>query len=450
MITFRFGLQADMRSAALTKPAFSTLIGDIVAIESNNRTQVTATTTKDGSVVLAGRFKFSNRNSLQDSDVTGVTFLDSSGRMLMSLAGVGDVSFRDVARQEKVQSITNFMLQDANLGVVVQGSAFDDILLGYGGADRLFGNVGADILRGGLGNDTLSGGVGDDRLEGGIGKDIMAGGKGDDFYLVDNTTDTVLESASSGNDSAQASVDWTMGAHLEKLSLTGSLGINGTGNAQDNILLGNSAANTLRGLDGNDRLDGERGADRLEGGRGNDLFTVDNIGDRVIELSGQGADTIKSSVDYRLPNHVENLTLTGGGDIDATGNSLDNVLHGNRGNNVLKPGHGDDVLTGGAGADDFVIVGGAGDSLRITDFLSGTDDLLISLNAVSQLGATGAVAADRFRASGDAPVGGDDFLVYDQASGVLSYDATGNGGTLVTLASLGAGTDLLAADILII
>ena len=450
MITFRFGLQADMRSAALTKPAFSTLIGDIVAIESNNRTQVTATTTKDGSVVLAGRFKFSNQNSLQDSDVTGVTFLDSSGRMLMSLAGVGDVSFRDVARQEKVQSITNFMLQDANLGVVVQGSAFDDILLGYGGADRLFGNVGADILRGGLGNDTLSGGVGDDRLEGGIGKDIMAGDKGDDFYLVDNTTDTVLESASSGNDSAQASVDWTMGAHLEKLSLTGSRGINGTGNAQDNILLGNSAANTLRGLDGNDRLDGGLGADRLEGGRGNDLFTVDNIGDRVIELSGQGADTIKSSVDYRLPNHVENLTLTSGGDIDATGNSLDNVLHGNRGNNVLKPGHGDDVLTGGAGADDFVIVGGAGDSLRITDFLSGTDDLLISLNAVSQLGATGAVAADRFRARGDAPVGGDDFLVYDQARGELSYDATGNGGTLVTLASLGAGTDLLAADILII
>jgi Ca2+-binding RTX toxin-like protein len=449
MITIRFGLQADMRSATLTKPAFSTLIGDIVAIESNNRTQVTATTTKDGAVVLAGRFKFSNQNSLQDSDVTGVTFLDPSGRMLLSLAGVGDVSFRDVGRQEKVQAITTFMLRDADLGVAVQGSAFNDILLGYGGADRLFGNVGADILRGGLGNDTLSGGVGDDRLEGGIGKDIMAGGKGDDFYLVDNTGDTVLESVNSGNDRALSSVDWTMGAHLEKLSLTGSRGIDGTGNAQDNILIGNSAANTLRGLDGNDRLDGGRGADRLEGGRGNDLFIVDNSGDRVVELSGQGTDTIKSSVDYRLPANVENLTLTGGLDIDATGNRLDNVLRGNRGNNVLNPGRGDDELTGGAGADDFVIVGGVGDSLSITDFLSGTDDLLILLGAVSQVSARGALATDKFRASGDV-ADGNDFLVYDQASGVLSYDATGNGGTLVTLASLGSGTGLLATDISII
>ena len=96
-----------------------------------------------------------------------------------------------------------------------------------------------------------------------------------------------------------------------------------------------------------------------------------------------------------------------------------------------------------------MIVGGAGDSLLINDFLSGTDDLLISFGAVSQVGVTGALAADKFRASG-AAADGNDFLVYDEVLGVLSYDATGNGGPLVELASFGGGTALLASDITII
>ena len=54
-----------------------------------------------------------------------------------------------------------------------------------------------------------------------------------------------------------------------------------------------------------------------------------------------GTDTVLSSISFSLadPVHaigsIENLTLTGTGAINATGNALDNVLIGNGGNNVL-------------------------------------------------------------------------------------------------------------------
>ena len=50
----------------------------------------------------------------------------------------------------------------------------------------------------------------------------------------------------------------------------------------------------------------------MEGGRGNDVYIVDSAGDRVIERSGQGIDTVKSSVSFSLNGtHAEKLVLTG-------------------------------------------------------------------------------------------------------------------------------------------
>ena len=445
MITLRFGVTADMRSKAFVSPTLDAQLGDITGILSNNRTNVTAGTTKSGTVVMDGKFKFSNENSLRDSDVTGMSFFNKAHQLLLSVSGVGDVSFEDVGRREKPQLMLDFMLRDAGLGIAVQGSAFGDTLLGYASADRLFGNGGDDVLRGAAGNDILNGGNGADRLDGGAGKDAMTGGKGNDLYIVDRATDVALESAGGGTDEAQSSATWTMGAQIETLVLTGSASIDATGNAIGNYIFGNVAANTLRGAAGNDRLAGGRGADRMEGGTGNDVFIVDNVRDRVGERVNEGTDTVQSSVSYSLPSNVENLTLLGSADLNATGNNLDNVLRGNAGDNNLTPGHGDDVLVGNGGADNFVVAGGNSDTLSIADLLSGTDHLWITPAAVSAM-ARGALAADQLRASGDT-ADGNDFLVYNQASGVLSYDATGAGGALLTLASLGAGTLLLADDI---
>lgn len=465
MITIRFGLQADMRSASLTSPALSTLMGDIRSVQTNGRTEITAGSSTGGTVVMTGKFKFSNENSLRDSDVTGVAFFDKSHRFLMSIADVADVSFRDVGRQEKIQAIASFMLQDAALGVNVQGSAFSDVLLGYAGNDRLFGNAGNDLLRSGAGNDvltggaglddlqggagidTLDGGDGADRLDGGLGIDTLRGGAGADTYTIDNPGDIVAELAKGGADQALASVNWTMPANLEALSLTGKGAINAIGNAGANDIEGNSAANKLFGLAGNDVLDGRAGADAMRGGLGDDRYFVDNLKDTVAERANEGTDTIQSSVSYTLPANVEKLFLLGKAAIDATGNNQDNVLRGNDGANDFKPGHGNDTVTGDGGADNFVVTGGAGDSLRITDFLHGTDHLWITPGAVSQINPA-EWSADQFRTI-DTPANGDDFLVYNESSGVLSYDATGNGGPLLLLAKLSGHPLLLADDITI-
>jgi serralysin len=129
------------------------------------------------------------------------------------------------------------------------------------------------------------------------------------------------------------------------------------GNAVDNVLLGNAGNDKIEGRLGNDTLNGGVGVDMMIGGAGNDLYFVENIGDSVVELAGEGTDTVSSSFSYTLGENVENLILTGSA-ADGNGNGLDNVLTGNAGSNRLNGGAGDDRLIGGDGVD--FLTGGAG------------------------------------------------------------------------------------------
>lgn len=218
------------------------------------------------------------------------------------------------------------------------------------------------------GNDNLTGSPAADTLDGGAGADTMAGLAGNDVYMVDDPGDVVVEAAGAGTDRINATLSFSLPANVEDLWLVGVASTSGTGNGLDNVMWGNGAANVLTGLAGNDVLDGGAGADTLVGGSGDDTYWVDDAGDNVVELAGEGNDTVKSTLaSYTLGAQVENLVLLpGAGNLQGTGNALDNVLTGNEGNNVLVGAAGNDTLDGGAGAD--AMSGGAGnDSYRVDD-----------------------------------------------------------------------------------
>ena len=158
-----------------------------------------------------------------------------------------------------------------------------------------------------------------------------------------------------------------------------------TGTAASETLNGTAANDALVGLDGNDVLNGGLGADLMRGGTGNDIYVVDNAGDTVEELAGEGGrdhvDTSRGS--YTLPDNVENLEYTGSEIFSGTGNALgneivgggqgdtlsgldgDDTLGGEAGNDTLNGGDGSDRLIGGAGAD--TMNGGAGNDRMVVD-----------------------------------------------------------------------------------
>ncbi len=101
----------------------------------------------------------------------------------------------------------------------------------------------------------------------------------------------------------------------------------------------------------------------MEGGFGGDVFIVDEAGDLVVELAGQGNDRISTALTAVLPSNVEALTLSGTANVDGTGNELANLLQGNPGHNRLTGLAGNDTLTGGAGND--TLDGGTGSDTMV-------------------------------------------------------------------------------------
>jgi Ca2+-binding RTX toxin-like protein/predicted heme/steroid binding protein len=138
-------------------------------------------------------------------------------------------------------------------------------------------------------------------------------------------------------------------------------------------LFGAASNDTISGLAGNDRIDGGLGRDTMDGGLGDDLYFVDNGLDVTNEPLNGGTDHVISSVRWTLATNFENLTLTGAGNFNGTGNNLANVIIGNDGVNVLDGKGGNDTLRGGGfdtligGLRDDAMFGGVGNDTYVVD-----------------------------------------------------------------------------------
>ncbi|MCJ1960467.1 beta strand repeat-containing protein [Novosphingobium mangrovi (ex Hu et al. 2023)] len=307
-----------------------------------------------------------------------------------------------------------------------------------------------------------------------------------------------VEALSADGSRAQASFDISVGSAFTIIdgtsgrdNLDGTSGrdvLNGFGD--NDKLFGLDGNDVLFGGDGKDRLNGGSGDDEMHGGADNDTYYVDALGDTVIEdASGGTTDTVVSEISITgLFAHVENLELAGTGNLDATGNALDNKITGNGGANVLAGGDGRDklygeggndtliggdevdildggagddvlignagrnILTGGAGADMFVLANMPADATtydKIKDF-DALDGDVIALEGTVFTALGLAVEAGEI-VMGTEAIEADDFLIFDAGSGKLYYDADGSGaGEAQQIALLDGVTTLSEADILIL
>lgn len=173
-------------------------------------------------------------------------------------------------------------------------------------------------------------------------------------------------------------------AGIAGLELLGNAALSATGAANAESIFGNVGNNVLNGMAGSDAIYGRGGADTIYGGVGND------------------------------------------------------TIHGQAGN---------DTLNGGAGADRFGFSAGLSASTnvdRITDFVHGLDDLVLTKSIFASIGAALDLSELRL---GTAALDANDFLIYNRSNGQLFYDANGSGaGGQVLFATLAAGTVLDTSD----
>jgi Ca2+-binding RTX toxin-like protein len=378
-----------------------------------------------------------------------VTFAPGETVKVVTIAVKGDkVSEADEAFSLTLSApSTGLTIDNATAAATIYN---DDIA----GANVVVGTSGNDALNGGSNIDVLRGLGGNDTLNGGASADTMVGGFGDDTYVVENSGDVADETGGDGIDTVQSGITFNLSdaAHakgeIEKLTLTGSNAINGTGNALANVITGNGANNILAGLGGADSLIGGAGTDTASyaasaagvnislmaglsnGGdaEGDTFATIENLtgsnqddtlegnaGNNVL-AGGLGVDTLSyehaiAGVTVNLGSSKSQNTVGAGTDTvsgfeNATGSALNDKLTGSSGNNILMGLAGNDTLNGGAGLD--TMLGGLGDDIYVVDNVGdivdetggdGTDTIqtamafsLLGLDLIENLTLTGSAA----------------------------------------------------------
>ena len=395
--------------------------------------------------------------------LAGNDFLHGGAGADTMMGGLGDDMYF-------VDDAGDSVVENADEGIDIVLTQYDHTLaanvenlsLADGAAINAVGNDLDNYLGGNSNNNVLMGHDGDDTLFGQEGADTMIGGIGDDTYGVESLSDVIVENAGEGTDTILAFISVTLanGANIENLELSNSGGdINGTGNDGDNVIEGNWDDNVLSGGAGDDIIDGGLGIDTMIGGEGSDTFYVHNTDDVVLDNSSSTLDTVRVSTTYTLAaganvEVLETMDADGTDWISLTGNASTQHVIGNDGVNFLNSRWGNDTLTGNGGHDEFIFDTApdtAANVDTITDFTSGEDTIRLDSSVFTALAPlSGGFLSDYHFSVGFAGQDSDDFIVYDDGTGALFYDADGAGGAAATqFAQLTPGAPLQLFDIYI-
>ncbi len=246
---------------------------------------------------------------------------------------------------------------------------------------------------------------------------------GNDDYYVDDVGDIVQEASGGGTDRILSSVTYTLPDQVERLRLTGTGAIDGTGNELSNYIWAGT---------GNNRLDGGAGTDTVDFCYSTGAVTASLALTTAQATGGSGTDTLLN---------FENLT----------GSNYRDTLTGNAGNNVLNGRLGNDSLTGGLGNDIFTFTTALGTTNvdTIIDFAV-LDDTIRLDDAVFTALVSGTLSADAF-VIGAAATDPLDRIIYNDSTGALYYDADGDGSeTAIQFATVNTGLAMTAADFVVV
>ena len=337
--------------------------------------------------------------------------------------------------------VTPVALTSIEALVVTTGSG-NDLVTGGERADRITTGAGDDRVNSGNGADVVTLGDGNDQLTdlGGNG-DVIDAGRGNDRITIGRQVASA--NGGEGTDRITADLSATTG-----LALTLALGGTVTLPARGWGFRGFEEYVLTFGA-GNDTIQADYGLHQLDGGAGTDSLTV--VADDTVTFT---TTTGSRGTTYTFANGMiatgfETVT-TAYRPRTLTGTDGNDTLTGGPGDDLLSGGKGTDRLTGGAGEDSFRIdllpVSGSGPD-TITDFRPGEDHIVLD----SQVFTAFASFAGGALPDGELGTGSGARLLYDAASGQLSYDADGaRGGLPVIIATLLGGPDLAAADVLVI
>ena len=350
------------------------------------------------------------------------------------------------------------------------GTSGDDWILGGDGNDTLAGMAGNDSIFGGNDNDYINGADGADTLLGGSGNDLFFDSAGADLYDGGVGADTVVFSGGIQNYTIEyASTGSGSNYSLNASVRASNVGADGLSDIVQNVGLlrfsnatvdvdaagqyGWSVIATF--YDAQDRLDWQRVSydagnyviHDWDNSSVNDWSYVSNYYDAQGRLDWQQVSKDNGSLvlnggsgSNQLNGGASADTLDGGAGNDLmTGGSGDDSMFGNTGNDTIAGNTGNDLINGGTGEDYFIFnsVLGSNNVDHIQFYNELDDTILLDAAFFLGIGSAGSILTASSFTVGTAATSIDHRIIFNSATGALSYDGDGNGaGTPVQFAIL--------------